>query len=111
MKRIFSDEKGRFQISEITSEMLCSIETLELSSIVTAAFHGFKKTDFNKPDGFCVNPLGEVFSLTVLETTQDEYEEHVATNVIELSSVADATEEILKQDNLTEDYLFDFFMS
>jgi hypothetical protein len=111
VKKIFSDEKGRFQIFEITSEMLQSIETLEMGSIITAAFHGLNLNDFNKPDGFCVTPLGEVVSLAVKETSYEEWKIHVASNSIEPVVLRKATPEMLLSENLTEEVLFDSFMS
>ncbi len=109
MEKIYSDEKGRFQIYEITADMLCSIETLEISSILTAAYHGFRAVQFNKPDGFCVTPLGEVISLESQEVKSCDWREGGPSNFIKplvLTPYFDGIE-----DGFTEDYLFDFFMA
>lgn len=110
MKKYFSDDKGRFVYGiDIIDECLCSIETLEMSSILTAAYHGFRSVQFNKPDGFCVTPLGDVFSLESQEVKSCDWYEGGPSNFIEPKFLIPYFDGI--EDGFTEDYLFDFFMA
>lgn len=110
--KIYSDDKGRFCFGlPILEECLSSIETIDMQSIFCAAYHGFRANQFNQPDGFCVLPLGEVISLEVQDVPSSEWVEGGAWNFIEPKVVFYDHKWAIEEDSMTEDFLFDFFMS